>query len=88
MFPPPRRKKIISPRSSRPGAIATESTDEFLTTPETAALLKRSVKTLEYWRVMRRGPRFYKQNRGVRYLKSEVLEWATRQAVDTKDSAA
>ena len=88
MFPPPKKKRITSRRSPRTSTIVTESTDEFLTTAETAALLKRSVKTLEYWRVMRRGPRFYKQNRGVRYLKSEVLNWATRQAVDTRDPAA
>jgi hypothetical protein len=86
MFPPSNRN--LTQRSRHASAIVTDSTDEFLTTAEAAALLKRSVKTLEYWRVMRRGPRFYKQNRGVRYLKSEILDWATRQPVNTSDTAA
>ena len=35
--------------------------DEFLTTQQAAQILQRSIKTLEFWRVLGRGPRFYKQ---------------------------
>jgi hypothetical protein len=49
--------------------------DEFLTTEEAAKKLKRSAKTLEYWRTAGLGPPFYRQQRGVRYLLSEILAW-------------
>ena len=49
--------------------------DEFLTTEEAAKRLKRSAKTLEYWRTAGLGPPFYRQQRGVRYLLSEVMAW-------------
>jgi hypothetical protein len=55
--------------------------DEFLTTPEASRLLKRSVKTLEYWRVVGKGPKYYRQGRIVRYLHSDLIEWATRECV-------
>ena len=51
--------------------------DEFLTTEEAAKRLKRSAKTLEYWRMAGLGPPFYRQQRGVRYLLSELLVWGT-----------
>jgi hypothetical protein len=37
--------------------------DEFLTTEEAAKRLKRSAKTLEYWRTAGLGPPFYRQQR-------------------------
>ena len=49
--------------------------DEFLTTEEAAKRLKRSAKTLEYWRTAGLGPPFYRQQRGIRYLLSEILAW-------------
>ena len=49
--------------------------DEFLTTEEAAKRLKRSAKTLEYWRTAGLGPPFYRQQRSVRYLLSEILAW-------------
>jgi len=49
--------------------------DEFLTTEEAAKKLKRSTKTLEYWRTAGLGPPFYRQQRSVRYLLSEILAW-------------
>jgi hypothetical protein len=49
--------------------------DEYLTTVEAAARLKRSPKTLEYWRVVGFGPPYYRQRRAIRYLLSEVLAW-------------
>ena len=58
-------------------AVAPAPGDEFLTTEETAKRLKRSAKTLEYWRTAGLGPPFYRQQRGVRYLLSELLAWGT-----------
>jgi hypothetical protein len=49
--------------------------DEFLTTEESAKRLKRSAKTLEYWRTAGLGPPFYRQQRSVCYLASEILAW-------------
>jgi hypothetical protein len=58
--------------------------DKFLTTPEAAQFLKRSVKTLEYWRVVDRGPRYYRQSRVVRYLLSDLVAWAMQDCVEPK----
>jgi predicted DNA-binding transcriptional regulator AlpA len=63
--------------------------DEFLTTNQAAAILGRSVKTLEYWRTLPSGPtgpRFYKQGRVVRYLRSDILAWGMRHCVETRDT--
>ena len=57
-------------------ALATPNpADEYLTTAEAAARLKRSPKTLEYWRLVGYGPPYYRQRRAIRYLLSEVLQW-------------
>jgi hypothetical protein len=62
-----------------------DPTDEYLTTEETAKRLKRSTKTLEYWRLVGQGPPFYRQGRAIRYLLSEVLAWgASRRVVPDK----
>ena len=63
-----------SSRRARPG-------DEFLTTEEAAKRLKRSTKTLEYWRQAGLGPAFYRQQRGVRYLLSEIMAWGASRRV-------
>jgi hypothetical protein len=49
--------------------------DEFLTTEKAAKRLKRSAKTLEYRRTAGLGRPFYRQQRGVPYLSSEVMVW-------------
>jgi hypothetical protein len=58
-----------------------DPTDEYLTTEETAKRLKRSIKTLEYWRLVGQGPPFYRQGRAIRYLLSEVLAWGASRRV-------
>ena len=68
MTKPPLMKAAKKNRAPAPG-------DEFLITDEAAKRLKRSAKTLEYWRTAGLGPPFYRQQRGVRYLLSEVLAW-------------
>jgi hypothetical protein len=71
-----------------PDVRAPEPGDEFLTTQQAATILKRSTKTLEFWRLLNKGPRFYKQGRVVRYLRSELFQWAMGQPRDTRDTAA
>ena len=66
MSKPPLMKAAKKNRAPAPG-------DEFLTTDEAAKRLKRSAKTLEYWRTAGLGPPYYRQRRAVRYLLSEVL---------------
>jgi hypothetical protein len=55
--------------------------DEFLTTEEAAKKLKRSTKTLEYWRLAGLGPPFYRQRRAIRYLANEVMAWGASRRV-------
>ena len=59
----------------------------YLTTEEAAKRLKRSVKTLEYSRLVGQGPPFYRQGRVIRYLLSEVLAWGASRRV-APDTAA
>ena len=61
--------------------LAPAPSDEFLTTEEAAKRLKRSAKTLEYWRMAGLGPPFYRQQRGVRYLLSEIMAWGASRRV-------
>jgi len=67
-----KKKSIASERSL---AAARSPADEYLTTVEAAARLKRSPKTLEYWRLVGYGPPYYRQRRAIRYLLSEVFAW-------------
>ena len=77
-------------RKKKPGtgytAVA-DPTDEFLTTQEAAQRLRRSAKTLEYWRLVGQGPAYYRQGRVIRYLLSEVMAWATRCRTGGRDTA-
>ena len=66
MSKPPLMKAAKKNRAPAPG-------DEFLTTEEAAKRLKRSAKTLEYWRTAGLGPPYYRQQRSVRYLASEII---------------
>jgi hypothetical protein len=61
--------------------------DEFLTTEEAAKKLKRSAKTLEYWRTAGLGPPFYRQQRGVRYLLSEIMAWGASRRIDGQNTS-
>jgi hypothetical protein len=62
--------------------------DEFLITQQAAKILQRSTKTLEFWRLLGKGPRFYRQGRVIRYLRSDVLAWGVRDCVETRDTTA
>lgn len=50
----------------------------YLTTPEAATVLGLSPRTLERYRVTGEGPAFRKLGRGVRYLGTDIDEWADR----------
>jgi hypothetical protein len=69
------RKPVPAP------AAPPDPNDEYLTTEEAAKRLKRSTKTLEYWRLIGKGPPFYRQERAIRYLLSEVLAWGASQRI-------
>ena len=68
MSKPPLMKAANKTRAPAPS-------DEFLTTDEAAKRLKRSAKTLEYWRTAGLGPPFYRQQRAIRYLATELMAW-------------
>ncbi len=53
------------------------SEEEFLNERQVANLICQSVRTIQKWRVTGYGPEFYKLGRSVRYLRSEVIAWAT-----------
>ena len=65
-----------------PDAHLLQHDDEFLNTAKAAAILDRSPKTLEYWRTMGAGPRYYYQGRRVRYLRSDLMRWAMRRPIE------
>jgi predicted DNA-binding transcriptional regulator AlpA len=56
--------------------------DRFIDTDETAEILGTTTNTLNYWRVMGSGPKYYRHGRNVRYLLSEVVEWGKSRCVD------
>jgi hypothetical protein len=60
--------------------------DEFLTTEEAAKRLKRSAKTLEFWRLAGLGPPYYRQRRAVHYLASEVMTWGASSRVNPQNT--
>jgi hypothetical protein len=56
--------------------------DRFVTAAEAADFLGTTVHTLNYWRALGRGPRFYRHGRrSVRYLLSDLREWGTANCV-------
>jgi hypothetical protein len=73
------KKKPVSSSTFLP-----DPNDEYLTTEEAATKLKRSPKTLEYWRALGDGPPFYRQGRAIRYLLSEVMGWGASHRVSNQ----
>lgn len=53
--------------------------DEYLTTAEAAAIVRRPGSTLAYWRYMGEGPPFAKIGKRVLYRRVDVEEWLARQ---------
>jgi hypothetical protein len=78
-----------STRKNRANAAAAPASgDEFLTTEEAAKRLKRATATLEYWRSRGQGPPYYRQQRAIRYLLSEVMAWGASRRVDRRNAGA
>jgi hypothetical protein len=78
---PMAKKQAVLPEPSISDVHLLRDGDEFLTTPKAAAVLDRSPKTLEYWRATGAGPCYYCQGRRVRYLRSDLIQWAMRHPV-------
>ncbi len=58
----------------------TEHQPDLLTITEAAALLRKPVATLRYWRHLGTGPDSFRVGRHVHYLRSAVLDWIEQQA--------
>jgi predicted DNA-binding transcriptional regulator AlpA len=56
--------------------------DRFLNTDEAAQFLGTTNPTMNYWRTIGNGPKFYRQGRNVRYLLSDLVTWGTARCVD------
>lgn len=52
-----------------------QALSEFLTQNVVAALLKVSPRTLEHWRLRKKGPQYANIGKHVRYRRSAVLAW-------------
>lgn len=59
---------------------ALEQIMDFLTQAEAAQYLGFSVRTLENWRWIKRGPRYYKFEGAVRYRTSDLDQWISDSA--------
>jgi hypothetical protein len=59
--------------------LGADHSERFLTTPEAAAMLRLSPRTLEKIRVEGCGPKFHKAGRGIRakvlYRPADIMEW-------------
>ncbi len=66
-----------------PRATTTDTT-RALTEREVAELLGLSVATLRAWRHRGKGPRFLRLGRSVRYLPSDLADFVSASAVDTR----
>jgi predicted DNA-binding transcriptional regulator AlpA len=54
--------------------------DDLLTMEEVAAVVRVPLATLRYWRHLGTGPRGFRIGRGVRYWRTEVLDWLEQQS--------
>jgi predicted DNA-binding transcriptional regulator AlpA len=70
-----RRSKFTKPDILQQG-------DRFVSTPEAARILATTVNTLNFWRAARKGPRFYRHGRSVRYLLSDLSAWGKATCVE------
>jgi predicted DNA-binding transcriptional regulator AlpA len=56
---------------------------ELLTERETAPLLRLTVKTLQSWRALKKGPRFVRVGRRVLYPRAEIEHFITTNTIQT-----
>jgi hypothetical protein len=79
--------KEATPRLALTGtARATLEGDEFLTASHTAAILKRSPRTLANWRSAGRGPAYVKVGGAVRYGRADLANFIAAHRVATLDA--
>lgn len=57
--------------------------NEVLTEKEAASLLKVSLRTVQNWRYDKNGPPYTKIGGTIRYRRSEVLAWLSREQVSS-----
>jgi predicted DNA-binding transcriptional regulator AlpA len=57
---------------------------DLLTEKEAALLMRKSIKCLQQWRLLRRGPRFVKIGRSVLYPRAEIESYIDRHIVETE----
>jgi hypothetical protein len=56
--------------------------DRFVNSGDAAKILATTPNTLNYWRMVGRGPKYYRQGRNIRYLVSDLMAWGTAESVD------
>jgi hypothetical protein len=65
------------------GGAVPQPGDRFVTATEAADFLGTTASTLNYWRLMGGGPKFYRHGRrNVRYLLSDLTAWGTANCVN------
>ena len=57
-----------------------DDSDELLTIPEVARIVRVPVATLRYWRYLGTGPHSFRVGRGVRYWRHDVHAWLRSQS--------
>jgi Helix-turn-helix domain len=63
--------------------------DQVLTTAGAAEFLGFSVRTLEFWRVKRKGPPYCRPSgSSIRYLRVDLIQWLTSHRVTVEAEAA
>lgn len=56
--------------------------ESYVNEEELSSWIGIKASTLRFWRATKKGPPFYKIEGAVRYLKTEVEEWAQSRRVD------
>ena len=66
----------------------TQEIGDLLSEKEAAPILRLTVKTLQMWRALKKGPRFIRVGRRVMYPRAEIQSFLARNLVDTEADAA
>ena len=60
--------------------------EAYLTEKDTARFLSVSRRTLQAWRVQRKGPPFVRAGRAVRYRRGSLIDWMQSTTSGSKDT--
>lgn len=66
---------MLQQPATRTNQQASDYLDGFINEEQAADFLCQSVRTIQKWRVMGYGPKFYKSGRSVRYRRRDLLVW-------------